>query len=61
MSDNRTRPSSYETVYDVEARLTRKQLMTATWIPRGGNGLGLRKGKRVYYRNQRHVGRYKGG
>ena len=51
MSDNRTRPSSYETVYDVEARLTRKQLMTATWIPRGGNGLGLRNGKRVYYRN----------
>ncbi len=55
MADNRTRPSSYETLEDVEARLSRKQLMKKTWIPRGGTGKGLRNGRRVYYRNGKVV------
>ena len=55
MADNRIRPSSYETLEDVEARLTRKQLMKTTWIPRGGSGKGLKNGRRVYYRNGKIV------
>ena len=55
MADNRIRPSSYETLEDVEARLSRKQLMKKTWIPRGGTGKGLRNGRRVYYRNGKVV------